>query len=596
MKVTAPFAALLLALYAWTGLATGGEAQAPLPYEGAAVSTAGGAVRAAEGAGRTGAARVIFLLGEVVAADRDGNRRTLARGSQVFESETLVTGAKSQVQLRFTDGALLSLRAESRFRIDEYRYEQEPGSVQRAFFSLLQGGLRTITGFIGTRSRADYRVNTPVATIGKRGTHYALYLCQAGSCVLPERLEDGLYGGVLEGAVGAKTNKGVRVFATDQYFHVSSRDVLAETLFTPPAILFQSDVSDIQASGRRRRPSGGAVAFEGGDSANGDPGGVALGDQQYTANPPVFQAGETIQAAVATEGEDIVGRSSDPGTGTGDGTDTGDSGTDTGTGSSPVALVSFIEQENKVSFEPSGGAVDSAALALDASNNVTRAKWNVNFNTNACSACAFDKDDVGAGTSGKLVQSGALPSTGPSANWGRWNGGYFVDAGVGNAVGDFHFIYSGDVTTAAELEALRAAVPKATFSYIGSGTTPTDEFGNLGLVKGAKLDVDFATQRVGNYAIDLVTAGPDGKLSTPDDLGWAGRQAGVVTLDRALEGGIDLGGPGSGCTGCSGSGNIAGGASLQLLGSDAKTGITAYGLRNQNGAEAVAGTLVLERP
>ena len=69
-----------------------------------------------------------------------------------------------------------------------------------------------------------------------------------------------------------------------------------------------------------------------------------------------------------------------------------------------------------------------------------------------------------------------------------------------------------------------------------------------------------------------------------------------MTLDQALKGGIDLGGPGSACSNCTGSGNIEGGASLQLLGSDAKTAISAYGLKNQNGAEAVTGSLVLERP
>jgi hypothetical protein len=619
MEATRPFAVLLLALVAWVGPATGGEAQARLSYEGTAgvqvaqassgarQPTAGGTVRAAVGPKRSGAARVLILRGKVVAVDRDGNRRTLARGSEVFEGDTLTTGKTSQAQLRFTDGALLSLRAESEFRVDEYRFEEGDRGIQRAFFSLLRGGLRTITGLVGKRRREDYRVDTPVATIGKRGTHYALYLCQAGGCVSPERLKDGLYGGVAEGAVAATTKKAVKVFAADQYFHVASLDAVPESLLKPPAILFQGDVPAIQAKERRRVPSDGLGAVEQGDSANRELGGTGLGDQQNTTNPPVFQVGEVIQAALATEGDDILYRLSgntdtvgdfgfsttldtDTGTDTGTGSGTG-SGTGTGTGSSPVAMVSFIEQKNKVSFEHSGGPVDSATLTLDASENVTHAEWNTNFNTKACSACVFD-----AGTAGTLVESGALPSSDLTINWGRWNGGYFVDAGKNNAVGDFHFIYSADVTTAAELTKLGATGSTATFTYISSGTTPTDELGNVGLVKSAKLDVNFATQQVGNYAIDLTTAGPDGTLSTADDLSWVGRQAGSVTLDQALKRGIDLGGPGSGCINCTGSGNIEGGASLQLLGSDAKAGISAYGLRNQNGSEAVAGSLVLERP
>ena len=39
-----------------------------------------------------------------------------------------------------------------------------------------------ITGAIGRVNKANYRVNSPFATIGIRGTHYALMACQGGSC------------------------------------------------------------------------------------------------------------------------------------------------------------------------------------------------------------------------------------------------------------------------------------------------------------------------------------------------------------------------------------------------------------------------------
>ena len=47
-------------------------------------------------------------------------------------------------------------------------------------------------------------IATPVATIGIRGTHYGLVLCTDGSCETDgTNLADGLYGGVVDGAVVA---------------------------------------------------------------------------------------------------------------------------------------------------------------------------------------------------------------------------------------------------------------------------------------------------------------------------------------------------------------------------------------------------------
>jgi hypothetical protein len=39
--------------------------------------------------------------------------------------------------------------------------------------NLIEGGFRTITGAIAKQNPGDYQVNTPVATIGVRGTDYA---------------------------------------------------------------------------------------------------------------------------------------------------------------------------------------------------------------------------------------------------------------------------------------------------------------------------------------------------------------------------------------------------------------------------------------
>ena len=119
------------------------------------------------------AARVEFVVGKVVALDTQGRERVLARGATVGEGDTVDTGP-GRAQLRFTDGAYVSLQPRSKFRIDAYRFEGRTDGNERGFFSLLQGGLRTITGLVGRTNKSNYQVTTAVATIGIRGTEYTV--------------------------------------------------------------------------------------------------------------------------------------------------------------------------------------------------------------------------------------------------------------------------------------------------------------------------------------------------------------------------------------------------------------------------------------
>lgn len=150
-----------------------------------------------------GAARVEFAFGNVVAVTATGSQRELTRGSELQPGEAIRTGDNARAQLRFSDGGMMSLQPQTEFRIDEYRYSGKTDGSEKGFFSLIKGGLRTITGAIGHGSRDNYRVNTPVATIGIRGTEYsaaftggtdgvlnlatgegAVEICNAGGCVI----------------------------------------------------------------------------------------------------------------------------------------------------------------------------------------------------------------------------------------------------------------------------------------------------------------------------------------------------------------------------------------------------------------------------
>src|SRR5215813_11788341 len=68
------------------------------------------------------AALVEFAMGNVSAVDAAGAERRLVKGAEVKAGDTVDTGPTGRVQLRFSDGAYVSLQPASRFRIDEYQY------------------------------------------------------------------------------------------------------------------------------------------------------------------------------------------------------------------------------------------------------------------------------------------------------------------------------------------------------------------------------------------------------------------------------------------------------------------------------------------
>src|SRR5882672_7997677 len=147
------------------------------------------------------AAQVMFAYGETHAL-RSGRILQLHAGSTVESGDQLHTGVDSYLQIRFTDWGVMSLRPRTDFVIDQYAYEPRVGGLERAFFSLLSGGVRSLTGLIGHRNRSNYRMRTTMTSIGIRGTHYSVLICNQDCKLDDGRIgEDGVYGGVIEGRI-----------------------------------------------------------------------------------------------------------------------------------------------------------------------------------------------------------------------------------------------------------------------------------------------------------------------------------------------------------------------------------------------------------
>ena len=129
------------------------------------------------------AGRTDFVIGGVTVAGKDGRERLLTRGAELDNGD-LVRTNDGRAQIRFTDGAYVSLQPNTEFGVTDYRYEGRTDGNERGFFGLLKGAMRTVTGAIGRINRSAYRITTPTATVGIRGTGGVIEVLPDGSTLV----------------------------------------------------------------------------------------------------------------------------------------------------------------------------------------------------------------------------------------------------------------------------------------------------------------------------------------------------------------------------------------------------------------------------
>lgn len=122
---------------------------------------------------------VVASRGEVSAL-ADGNSRELKQGDFVYVNDEIATGARSFAVLQFTDGAKVTVRPDSKLVIETYLYAGNDSD--EATLNLVSGGLRVITGAMAKTNPENYKVRTPVALMGVRGTEFSIQLCGDQVC------------------------------------------------------------------------------------------------------------------------------------------------------------------------------------------------------------------------------------------------------------------------------------------------------------------------------------------------------------------------------------------------------------------------------
>ena len=117
---------------------------------------------------------VSIVLGKAYIESSDKSRQLIHVGTPIHVSDRIVTQANGHVHIRFMDDALVSVRPYSRLEIVRYDYNPQHPEMSTVKFNLEEGVTRAISGDAAKSARDRFRLNTPIAAIGVRGTDFVV--------------------------------------------------------------------------------------------------------------------------------------------------------------------------------------------------------------------------------------------------------------------------------------------------------------------------------------------------------------------------------------------------------------------------------------
>lgn len=185
------------------------------------------------------------LSGTLSVQRPDGSIRILSQKSDIQSGDVLNTQRDSYAQIKFADGAQITLKPNTSVRIQQFNFVEAEPQKDSFLFNLVKGGLRAVTGLVGKRGDADaYKLNTATATIGVRGTTFGTDDCMSTPC---PGLSPAVYVSVSDGEIIATNNAGTVSYLAGQFGAIESRDRLPRFLSTDPGLQFTPPASFIQS-------------------------------------------------------------------------------------------------------------------------------------------------------------------------------------------------------------------------------------------------------------------------------------------------------------------------------------------------------------
>ena len=255
----------------------------------------------AQSATASGSAKQIGVVetvsGSASATRADGTVVQLHAGDVVYQGDTVQTAAGSSLGLTFKDGTVFNMTASARMVLNNLVFEPG-GSGNAMLFSLVQGGFSFVAGKVAPTG--DMKIDTPVATMGIRGTTPFVLIADGGKTsfsILPDPGSDhvgkySLFHRETGKLIGTVSDTGSRfelntIDGTPQEIAKTAVDLLADAET-------QSQLGDVFTRAQQNPFN------QGNDPAPGEDGGTPGGDGDQGSNQPgdgVPGSGITTQVA-----------------------------------------------------------------------------------------------------------------------------------------------------------------------------------------------------------------------------------------------------------------------------------------------------------
>ncbi len=96
----------------------------------------------------------------------------LKTGDEVDMGDTVQTGQDGKADLLFADNTDMRLSENTKMVVDTYVYDPSNPSGNKARYSWLEGAFQYVSGLIGKEDPTDVNIETPVGSLGIRGTEF----------------------------------------------------------------------------------------------------------------------------------------------------------------------------------------------------------------------------------------------------------------------------------------------------------------------------------------------------------------------------------------------------------------------------------------
>ena len=136
--------------------------------------------------------RVVWVKGEVKAISADNATRELKRMSDIYLHDRIVTSKEGQGQIVMTDNSLIVFYPDTSTKLDQYHFnpKKPQSSDGKTTIELAKGGARVVTGWVAKSEPKNFKLKTPVAVIGVRGTDFSVVLSASGKLDVEIKIGD----------------------------------------------------------------------------------------------------------------------------------------------------------------------------------------------------------------------------------------------------------------------------------------------------------------------------------------------------------------------------------------------------------------------